>query len=575
MASPHDASLIMTLAVGFAGAFVGGAVAQKLRLPPLVGYLLAGVAVGPFTPGPVADGALASELAEVGVILLMFGVGLHFSLADLWAVRRIAVPGAIAQIAIATALGAGLATLWGWSFGAGLVFGLALSCASTVVLLRALGERGMIDTLDGRIAVGWLIVEDLAMVLALVLLPALAGPLGASPEVVAAHAPGAVGLWGEVALTLGKVALFVGFMMIAGSRIFPAMLGHVARSGSRELFTLAVLATSLGVAYVAARVFDVSFALGAFVAGVVVAGSSLRHRVAEDTLPLQDAFTVLFFVSVGMLFDPAILRETPGMLLATVAVIVVGKSIAALAIVRLFRYPAGTALTVAAALAQIGEFSFIIAELGLGLGILPPEGRSLILAGAIVSITFNPFVFAGAFELWQRVGPRLDRAPAEEPPAALAVAWLEDHAIVVGGGRVGRVVADALARADVPHLVVEANPEVVDQLRAAGKTVLTGDATTPAVLAQAGLATARLLVVALPSPIDTRAIVASARRLNPALRIVARTHSDEERAYLEAHDVDRAVTGETELARAMAHHALQSARPDEPLRPRDLEGPVG
>ena len=389
---PHDTALIATIAVGLAFAFIGGLVAVWLRLPPLVGYLLAGIAVGPFTPGFVADAALAPQLAEIGVILLMFGVGMHFSMRDLLSVHTIAVPGALAQIAVATALGTWVSWLWGWPLGGGLVFGLALSVASTVVLLRALEGRGRLNTGDGRIAVGWLIVEDLVIVLALVLLPALAG-LGGGEA-----AP--VDLALTIAITLGKVALFVALMLVVGTRFFPWLLVQVERTGSRELFTLAAIALALGIAFASAELFGVSLALGAFFGGVVVNESELGHRAAADLQPLQDAFSVLFFVAVGMLFDPAILLRRPGALIVVVAIIVLGKSLAALAIVRGLGYPMGTALVVAAALAQIGEFSFILAGMGVSLGLLPPEGQTVIVAGALVSISMNPLVFSIA----ERIG---------------------------------------------------------------------------------------------------------------------------------------------------------------------------
>jgi len=388
---PHETSLIATIAIGLAYAFVGGFIAVRLRLPPLVGYLLAGIAVGPFTPGFVGDAHIASQLAEIGVILLMFGVGMHFSVRELWAVRSIAVPGALVQIAVATALGAGVAHFWGWSLGAGLVFGLALSVASTVVLLRALEAMGSVNSPDGRIAVGWLIVEDLVMVLALVLLPAFAGHLGGSDP---AHDRTAdSGVWLSLGITLGKVALFVALMLVVGTRLFPWLLKHVERAKSRELFTLAVAALALGVAFGSAKLFGVSFALGAFFAGVVIHESDLSHRAATDLQPLQDAFGVLFFVAVGMLFDPMILVRQPLQVLAVLSIIVVGKSVVALAIVLALRRPLSTAFTVSAGLAQIGEFSFILAALGIDLGLLPLEGQHLILAGALLSITLNPLVF--------------------------------------------------------------------------------------------------------------------------------------------------------------------------------------
>lgn len=387
-----ETSLIATIAIGLTFAFIGGFIAIRLRLPPIVGYLLAGIAVGPFTPGFVADVELAPQLSEIGVILLMFGVGMHFSVSDLWAVRTIALPGAIAQIIAATLLGAGLAAYWGWSLGAGLVFGLALSVASTVVLLRALEMQGRLDSTEGRIAIGWLIVEDLIMVLTLVLLPALAQPLGGQ-ALDEAQGGATSDLWLTLGLTLGKVVLFVVLMLVVGKRLFPWLLMRVESTRSRELFTLAVIALALGVAFGSAQLFGVSFALGAFFAGVVVNESDSSHHAAEHLEPLQDAFGVLFFVAVGMLFDPAILVRQPLQVLAVVAIIVIGKSLAAFSIVRVLRRPTNTALTVSAALAQIGEFSFILASLGVSLGLLPVEGQNLILAGALLSITLNPLIF--------------------------------------------------------------------------------------------------------------------------------------------------------------------------------------
>jgi monovalent cation:H+ antiporter-2, CPA2 family len=386
----HDVPLIATIAVSLAFAFVGGLLAVRLRLPPLVGYLLAGIVVGPFTPGFVADAKLAPQLAEIGVILLMFGVGTHFSIRDLFAVRRVALPGAFTQIIVATALGAGVMTLWGWSLGAGIIFGLSLSVASTVVLLRALEDRDMVKSNDGRIAIGWLVVEDLLMVLTLVLLPALTGVLGGDLPNNSGN------LWPALGITIGKVVLFIGLMLIAGVRFFPWLLSRVERTGSRELFTLAVIALALGVAFGSAKLFGVSFALGAFFAGVVVNESDLSHRAARDLQPLQDAFTVLFFVAVGMLFDPSILIRQPLQVLAVLAIVVFGKSLAAFGIVRVLGGSMRTALIVSAALAQIGEFSFILAGLGVNLRLLPAEGLNLIVAGALLSITFNPAVFSAA-----------------------------------------------------------------------------------------------------------------------------------------------------------------------------------
>jgi monovalent cation:H+ antiporter-2, CPA2 family len=388
--SVHDVPLIATIAVSLAFAFVGGLAAVRLRLPPLLGYLLAGIVVGPFTPGFVADAHLAPQLAEIGVILLMFGVGTHFSIRDLFAVRRVALPGAFTQIIVATAMGTGVATFWGWSLGAGFIFGLSLSVASTVVLLRALEDRDMVNSNDGRIAIGWLVVEDLLMVLTLVLLPALTGVLGGDVPSDGGN------LWTALGITIGKVVLFIGLMLVAGVRFFPWLLAQVEKTGSRELFTLAVIALALGVAFGSAKLFGVSFALGAFFAGVVVNESDLSHRAARDLQPLQDAFTVLFFVAVGMLFDPSILARQPLQVLAVLAIVVFGKSLAAFGIVTVLRGSIRTAVVVSAALAQIGEFSFILAGLGVSLHLLPAEGLNLIVAGALLSITLNPAVFSAA-----------------------------------------------------------------------------------------------------------------------------------------------------------------------------------
>ena len=566
---PHETALIATIAAGFALAFVLGLLAVRLRLPPLVGYLLAGVAVGPFTPGFVADAGLASQLAEIGVILLMFGVGLHFSPGDLLAVRRIAVPGAIVQILAATALGALVARLWGWSWGSGIVFGVSLSVASTVVLLRALEDRDELDTGDGRIAVGWLIVEDLVTVLVLVLLPALAVPLGGR----AAAAAGDSGLVAAIAWTLVKVAAFVALMLVVGRRAVPWLLERVARTGSRELFTLAVLATALGIAVGAAALFGVSFALGAFFAGMVISESDLSTKAASDALPLQDAFAVLFFVAVGMLFDPTILVRQPLRVVAVMLIVMVGKSIAAAVIVLVFRHPLRTALTISASLAQIGEFSFILAALGMSLGLLPPEAQSLIVAGALMTITLNPLVFRTIepIDRWLRAHPHFARlvepvADLPETPEAFDTDHLRDHAVLVGFGRVGGRVGVALSARGIPYVAIEHDREAAASLRRRSIPVVYGDAARPGVLEHAGLRTARLLVVTAPDPFQARAIIDLARRINLSIDIVVRTHSDGEREYLEGKNVGKAVMGESELADAMARYALE--RFGEPAAPQ-------
>ncbi|MDR7037734.1 MULTISPECIES: YbaL family putative K(+) efflux transporter [Methylobacterium] len=559
---PHATELIAIIALGLVLAFVCGMVAQRLKLPPLVGYLLAGVLVGPYTPGFVGNSELAGQLAEIGVILLMFGVGLHFSIKDLMAVRSIALPGAVVQIAVATAMGGGLALAWGWSLGAGLVFGLALSVASTVVLLRALEERALLDSDKGRIAVGWLIVEDLAMVLALVLLPALAPSLGGSEG--GGHHGGGGNLWLTLGLTLAKVAIFASLMLIGGRRFVPWLLDQAARTGSRELFTLAVLALALGIAFGSAELFGVSFALGAFFAGMVLAESDLSHQAAADSLPLQDAFAVLFFVSVGMLFDPGILIREPLSVLAVLGVILLGKSLAAVAIVLAFRHPVGTALTIAASLAQIGEFSFILVSLGLSLKLLPTEGRDLILGGALLSITLNPLFFALVARIERRLADRpelaarFERRGAGEVAMAVETAPRRGHAVVIGYGRVGSSIGKALQTWDLPYVVVDRDRRRVLELREQGIDAVFGDATAPGILEAADIGSAHLLVLATPESHNTRRLVEIARGANPRIDTLIRTHSDAERRRLEEQKVGLVLMGERELALGMTLYALRS-----------------
>jgi CPA2 family monovalent cation:H+ antiporter-2 len=560
----HETSLIALLAIGFVLALLLGLLANMVRVSPIVGYLLAGIAVGPFTPGFVGDTGLASQLAEIGVILLMFGVGLHFSIKDLLSVKHIALPGAVAQIITATAIGYGLAHFMGWGLGAGLVFGLSLSVASTVVLLRALEERNALQSSEGKIAVGWLIVEDLAMVLALVLLPALAPSLGGDASVV--HAPGTpANTWLAILVTLGKVALFVALALVVGTRVVPWLLMRVTRAGTRELFTLCVLAIALGIAYGSSAAFDVSFALGAFFAGVILSESELSHQAGNDTLPLKDAFAVLFFVSVGMLFDPAVLLRQPLAVLTVLAIIMIGKSVAAFAIVLAFRHPVRTALTVSASLAQIGEFSFILAGLGAALGLLPPEGRDLILAGALLSIALNPLAFAGVDPLnrWLEAHPRLlrllERRGAEKHRTAVAgTGGLHDHAILVGYGRVGSAIGEVLRAQDLPFAVIERDHLMLASAQAAGVPTIVGDAATPGVLEAAGIGQARLVVVATPDSFQARHIVELARQLKPGIDLVVRTHSAGEIPKLEALGAGRVVFSERELAHGMLEYALRS-----------------
>ncbi|MEJ1127434.1 YbaL family putative K(+) efflux transporter [Variovorax sp. CCNWLW225] len=561
---PHSVSLINTIAAGLGLALVFGFLAVRLRLPALVGYLLAGVIIGPFTPGFVADAGIAAQLAEIGVMLLMFGVGLHFSLDDLLAVRKIALPGALAQIAVATLLGGALALWWDWSWGEALVFGLALSVASTVVLLRALESLGILDSFTGRIAVGWLVVEDLAMVLVLVLMPPLAGALGGRSSDAAGSADP---LWQTLGLTLLQVGGFVALMLVVGRRAFPWILWQVTRTGSRELFTLCVIAAAVSIAFASAALFGVSFALGAFFAGMVMRESEFSHRAAQESLPLRDAFAVLFFVSVGMLFDPSVLIERPLQVLAVVGVIVLGKSLAACALVLAFRYPLGTALTVSASLAQIGEFSFILAGLGVSLGVLPVEGQSLILAGALISIATNPLWFSLIAPLQKWLHARLPVArglesrdhPLAELPTTTEARYLSRQVVLVGYGRVGRRIAAELESNDIPYVVAEQNRELVEKLREAGVAAVWGDAADPAVLIQAHIARARVLVVATPDALNVRQMMETARTLNPGIDTVIRSHNEDEAELLTQQTAATVFLGEQELAQAMARDVVRRA----------------
>lgn len=571
---PHDTPLISTIVVGLVLALVLAAIAHRLRISPLVGYLLAGILVGPFTPGFVADQKLATELAEIGVILLMFGVGLHFSPKDLMSVRAIAIPGAFAQILVATLLGMGLAWMMGWGMGAGIVFGLALSVASTVVLLRALQERRLVETFRGKITVGWLIVEDIAMVLALVLLPALAGVL---------RDTGAAISWPELAgaigLTLGKVAAFVVIVLVVGGRVIPAVLHYMAHAGSRELFRLSVLAIALGVAFGAAKLFDVSFALGAFFAGMLLAGTELSQRATQEVLPLRDAFAVLFFVSVGMLFDPSIVVRDFGPVIATVAIIVIGKSVAAYAIVRLFGHPVGTALTIAASLAQIGEFSFILVGLGVGLGLLPTQGRDLVLAGALISIMLNPILFAGLdrYLAWTQV--KADAQQARDDAQARAEAASEastvtrdpivpttmhDHVVLVGFGRVGGMVADAARAAGHRLVIIDTARTRLEAVRSESVDVVAGQATDPDVLAAANLAQARCLVVAIPDAYEAGQVVQQAHRFNLRLPIIARAASPAEGEHLKGFGATQIIEAQEQVGLALIAALPKPPAPDLP-----------
>jgi CPA2 family monovalent cation:H+ antiporter-2 len=561
----HELSLITTIAAALGFGLLFGMLAVRLKLPALVGYLAAGIVIGPATPGFVADVSLASQLAEIGVMLLMFGVGLHFSLRDLLDVRRIALPGAVLQIAVATAMGMGMAHLWGWSLGAGLVFGLALSVASTVVLLRALEARGILDSMNGRIAVGWLVVEDLVTVLVLVLLPALAGPLGGKGT------DGDTSLLVALGKTLLQVGAFVAFMLIVGRKLFPWFLWRVAKTASRELFTLAVIAAAVGIAYGSSELFGVSFALGAFFAGMVLRESDLSHRAAEESLPLRDAFSVLFFVSVGMLFDPAVLSDSPLKVLAVVAVIIFGKSIAAMVLVLALRYPLNTAITVSASLAQIGEFSFILAALGISLELMPKEGQSLILAGAIISIAVNPLLFKAIEPLqrWLRANSQAVRKlesspdPLAELPMTVPHERLTGQVVLVGFGRVGRRIADELTAQGVHFVVAEQNRELVESLRRRDQPAVVGNAAEPAVLIQAHIARAAVLVIATPDTFHVRTMIETATMLNPTIRCVVRTHNEEEAELLRRDTGGKVFLGEHELAGSMTRYVIETLKEKE------------
>ncbi|MCC3702224.1 YbaL family putative K(+) efflux transporter [Rouxiella badensis] len=541
----NSTPLITTIVGGLVLAFLLGMLANRLRISPLVGYLAAGVLAGPFTPGFVADTSLAPELAEIGVILLMFGVGLHFSLKDLLAVKSIAIPGAIAQIAVATLLGMGLSHFLGWDLTSGLVFGLCLSTASTVVLLRALEERQLIDSQRGQIAIGWLIVEDLAMVLTLVLLPAISNMMG-NQHVSFGQ------LFTELAITLGKVVAFIILMIVVGRRLVPWILAKSASTGSRELFTLAVLALALGIAFGAVEFFDASFALGAFFAGMVLNGSELSQRAAHDTLPLRDAFAVLFFVSVGMLFDPMILIHEPLAVLATLAIILFGKSAAAFLLVKMFGHSQRTALTISVSLAQIGEFAFILAGLGISLGMLSEHARNLVLAGSILSIMLNPLLFSLLESYLAKTEVIEDQSLEEivEDEAQTPVAFC-DHALIVGYGRVGSLLGAKLIQQGIPLVVIENSRPRVEALREQGISAVLGNAANQEIMTLAGLECARWLLLTIPNGYESGEIIASARAKRPTIEIIARAHYDDEVTYIMARGADKVVMGEREIANNM------------------------
>jgi len=532
----------------------------------LAGYLVAGIIIGPFTPGFVADQALARQLAEVGVILLMFGIGLHFSLEDLLSVRKIAVPGALGQIVIVTVLGLALSQLVGWSIEAGLIFGLALSVASTVVVLRTLQDKHQLQSDTGRIAVGWLVVQDIAMIIALVLLPTVSSLVAGKVDQPDAGSAGPFAflepqtLAGALGLTALKLAAFFALMILVGRRVIPWILHYVAHTGSRELFRLAVLVLALGVAFGAAELFGVSFALGAFFAGMILSESQLSQSAAQETLPLRDAFAVLFFVSVGMLFDPAILINQPAFVAITLMIIVGGNAAAVFAIARIYGHEPAKALLLGVSLSQIGEFSFILAGLGTNLGLLPETGRDLILAGAMLSILLNPLLFAATRRLSPRFARREqlvgERVASQADPPQLPSTTLTNHAVLVGHGRVGTLVAQTLSQMNLPYLVIEERQAIIDELRARGIEVIPGNAAQAEMLAAANVSAARILISAIPNPFESGNLIERARAANPDLDIIARAHSDAEVDYLKKLGANRIIMGEREIARGISDHIL-------------------
>ncbi|CBL45301.1 Kef-type K+ transport system, predicted NAD-binding component [gamma proteobacterium HdN1] len=563
----HSIPLITTLAVGFGVALVLGILAERMRLPALVGYLISGIIVGPATPIFNADMAIASQLSEIGIMLLMFGVGLHFSISDLLSVKRVAVPGAMIQMGVVTLLGFLLSMHWGWSLGGQIIFGLSMACASTVVLLKTLDARRQLKSMNGRIAVGWLVVQDMVSVLVLVVIPPLAGVLGGPVAANANDAP----LWITLTKTLLQVAAFIIIMLVGGRRVLPWLLWQVARTGSRELFTLAVIATAIGIAYVASVLFNVSFALGAFFAGTVMRESEFSHRAAQESLPFRDAFSVLFFVSVGMLVDLQAIADAPWRVFGVVCCVILGNSLTALSLVLLFRYPLNTALSVAAGLGQIGEFSIILATVGVGAGLLPNAGMSLLLAGVLISIALNSFVFAAVEPIRQwalqhsSLARRLEQRedPFAELPMSTERKYLEGQVVLVGYGRVGRRIAEGLEQRGIPYVVAEQNREAVEALRNRGKAAVAGDAIDPNVLIQAHIMRAAMLVIATPDPINVRKMVEIAKTLNPDIEVIIRTHSEDESEMLKKEGFGKVFFGEEELAKGMTHHVLHRFAPDD------------
>jgi monovalent cation:H+ antiporter-2, CPA2 family len=562
-------TVITTIAAAFIAALCLGFLAEKIKVPALVGYLVAGIVIGPGTPGYIADTNIAGQLSEIGIMLLMFGVGLHFSPSELLSVKRVAVPGALIQMAVTTSVGAGIAWFWGWGLAPSVIFGLCLACASTVVLLKSLEVRGELDSMGGRIAVGWLVVQDLVTVLALVLLPPFAAIIGGTKATTAAVSTGSTSLWLTVGHTLLLVGAFVALMFIVGKRLLPWLLWQVAKTGSRELFTLAVVTTAIGIALGAASFFNVSFALGAFVAGSVMRESEFSHRAAEETLPLRDAFSVLFFVSIGMMVDPAVFLNQPGQILVVVMVVMFVNFASAVAIVIANRYPLSTALSIGASLGQIGEFSIILAGLALGLGIIQPELMHLVLAAVLLSIAFNTLLFK-AVEPARRwvlsrsaVARRLDQR--QDPTAALPMStdrkYLEGQLVLVGYGRVGKRIGQALVERSIPYVIVEQSRERVEALREEGFAAVSGDLGDPGVLIQAHIAKASMLVIATPDTVHVRQMIETARLLNPSIEVIVRTHSEDESELLAADGFGKIFFGEEELAKGMVRHIFDRFAP--------------
>jgi CPA2 family monovalent cation:H+ antiporter-2 len=565
----HNIPVITTIAAAFIAALGLGFLAEKIKIPALVGYLVAGIVIGPGTPGYIAHTAVASQLSEIGIMLLMFGVGLHFSPSELFSVKRVAVPGALIQMSVTTSVGAGIAWLWGWGVASSLIFGLCLACASTVVLLKSLEVRGELDTMGGRIAVGWLVVQDLVTVLVLVLLPPFAEIIGGTKSATNAAGVAPVSLWWTVGSTLLLVGAFVVLMFVVGKRVLPWLLWQVAKTGSRELFTLAVVTTAIGIALGASAFFNVSFALGAFVAGTVMRESEFSHRAAQETLPLRDAFSVLFFVSIGMTVDPAVFLDQPWRILVVVLVVMFVNFASAVVIVIANRYPLSTALSIGASLGQIGEFSIILGGLALGLGVIKSEVMNLILAGVLLSITFNTLLFKAVEPLrrWvlsrSAVARRLDQR--QDPTAALPMStdrkYLEGQLVLVGYGRVGKRIALALTERGIPYVIVEQSRERVEELREQGFAAVSGNSGDPEVLIQAHIAKAAMLVIATPDTVHVRQMVETARLLNPTIEVIVRTHSEDESELLTADGLGKIFFGEEELAKGMVDHIFDRFAP--------------